>query len=197
MTRRHSGLGLGLAIVRHLTELHGGQVEARSGGMGKGATFVVRLPASEPGADRLREGASPPRREAAPIGLGGLQILVVEDHADSARLIREILEQHGARVSIAATVAEAWKRLTAGGDDVQFIVSDIGMPDGDGYDLIRRYRAHELRHGLKRVPAIALTAFVTPDDRERAYTAGFDAHAAKPIVPDDLVKIVARTAAEH
>ncbi len=194
--RAHGGLGLGLAIVRHLVELHGGTVLASSKGLGQGATFTVNLPlmgirTEPPDPSRpypiLRDGG----RFEAPSALSGLRILVVDDEPDSRELFIAALEGCGAEVIAAASVTEALEALERLRPDV--LVSDIGMPGVDGYDLIRRVRALESGRG-KRLPALALTAYARPEDRARALAAGFDRHAAKPAEPGDLVKTVAAMA---
>ena len=189
-TRRHGGLGLGLAIARQLVELHGGTLRAHSEGEGRGATFTVELPlriARQPaGAPRARprtERPAPPRSPAA--DLSGLKVLAVDDHADARELVRQILEDCGARVTTAGSAAEALALAARGRPDV--LVSDIGMPDGDGCDLLRQLRAL----GGAEIPAIALTAFARPEDRSRVLDAGFRAHIAKPVEPAALIHTVA------
>ena len=190
--RRHEGLGLGLAIVRHLVETHGGTVRAANGLEG-GATFTVELPllAVQPPAD----GAEPGAGGAAPaaVRLDGVDILLVEDHADSRETIALTLESFGATVTAVPAVADALAVLRDRGVDA--LVSDLGMPGADGFDLIRRIRWQEDRSGRGRLPAIALTAYASAEDRERALAAGYDAHVAKPVDADELVAALARLAA--
>jgi CheY-like chemotaxis protein len=193
ITRRHGGLGLGLAIVRHLAELHGGTVRVESAGTGKGATFTVDLPLA---AGRGRHGPAEGPREAA-LGeadgrLLGLRVLVVEDHRDSADLMRTVLERHGARVRVIESLAAALEALAS--LDVDMLLSDIAMPDGTGYELVRRLRAEERTRGLAPIPAVAVTAFAGREDRERAAASGFQHFASKPIEPVELIDTVARAA---
>lgn len=183
ITRAHGGLGLGLSIVRQLVEAHGGSVRADSPGKGHGATFTVTLP--------LQHGAVPePARDgepsAPPARLDGLRVLVVDDERDSREMARTALAGAGAEVAVAADVAEALDRLADRPTDV--VVSDIGMPRRDGYELARELRD---RGG---VPAVAVTAFAGPEDRRRALAAGFQAHLGKPVDPAALVAVVARLA---
>lgn len=193
-TRKHGGLGLGLAITRHLVELHGGAIEARSEGEGHGATFIVRLPIAA-----VRPQWSQPERvttrslePAVPmIDLSGVHVLAVDDDADARELVRESLALAGARVESASTAREAFEKLTREPPDV--LVSDIGMPDEDGYALITKVRALPADAG-GIVPAAALTAYTRGDDRKKVLAAGFTLHLAKPIDPAELVTAVATLA---
>jgi signal transduction histidine kinase len=185
-TRSHGGLGLGLAIVRHLVELHGGTVEAESAGAGQGATFRLRLPVSAPAAAGETAAAG-----GDGVRLDGLRVLLVEDETDARELYQLILEERGATVVATATVEEALRRFTADPPDV--LVSDIGLPVRDGYALIRRVRKLAPAAGGK-VPAVALTAYADPAHHRRALAAGFQVHAAKPVAADELAALVRRLA---
>jgi CheY-like chemotaxis protein/anti-sigma regulatory factor (Ser/Thr protein kinase) len=201
-TRTHSGLGLGLAIVRHLIEMHGGHVRAESEGAGRGATFTLELPirAIGFGAEQevlaYQDGEASDGLDFAP-SLEGISVLVVDDEADARALLRKVLEQCGAQVATASSTAEALAALEQSRPDV--LISDIGMPNEDGYDLIRRVRAAEQEHEAS-LPAVALTAYVGEDDRRRAISAGFHAHVSKPVGLTKLATVVeslARQSREH
>ena len=190
-TRRQGGLGLGLAIVRALVERHGGSVQADSPGPGLGATFTVRLPVLP-----SREAGSVTAVAARPVAAGPtrldyIHVLLVEDDDDARQLLALILEVAGAKVTSTASVREALTVLDTLRPNV--IVSDIGMPDEDGYSLIRQVRAREAGEG-KGISAIALTGYVRPEDAERLLAAGFQTHLRKPVDPDELVVTVAALA---
>ena len=187
LARSHGGLGVGLSIVKHIVDLHGGNVEAKSDGSGKGSTFVVRMPA----VDEERELA--PQRPGATGNLQGVRVLVIEDDEDARMLLRFTLEQSGARVTDVDSAANALAALDRGIPDV--ILCDISMPDEDGYSLIRKVRARAAAAG-GRVPAAAVTAYARPEDVKHALNEGFDIHLAKPLEPDDLVAAVARLASK-
>jgi CheY-like chemotaxis protein len=188
----HGGLGLGLALVHHLVQLHGGTVSAHSAGPGHGARFVVDLPLLTTRVPRpLRTaGAAPPAvASAGRPRLDGVRVLVVDDHGDARDLLTAVLDERGAEVHAVGSVGDALAVLRTTWVDV--LLTDIGLPNASGYDLIRDVRALEREHG-GQLPAIALTAYAGPDDRERALAAGFVSHVTKPFVPDDLVVAVAR-----
>jgi len=191
-TRKAGGLGLGLAIVRHLVEMHGGTVHAASPGEGQGATFTVRLPVrsvqmeTTPGREHPLTEQRNPLRELA--GLAGVHVLAVDDEPDALTLLCDVLEAAGASVTTATSVADAMARLQEVKPDV--IVADIGMPDADGFELIRQIRSSD-DPVVRDTPAAALTAFARSEDRTRALQAGFEMHLAKPVDPGELVASVA------
>jgi CheY-like chemotaxis protein len=193
-TRTHGGLGLGLAIVRHLVELHGGTIAVSNREDGPGAIFTIRLPlpSGELRAESLRTAASifkEVQPEAA--GLQGLQILIVDDETDTLDLISMELAQHGAKVTGVSSAEEALQTLSRQTFDV--LISDIGMPQMDGYELMRQIRKQE--DGKKKpIPAIALTAYARVQDRMRAILAGYSTHVAKPVEANELVTVVASLA---
>jgi signal transduction histidine kinase/PAS domain-containing protein len=189
-TRTHGGLGLGLAIVRHLTELHGGTVEAQSEGRGRGATFIVRLPRriapeGSPARHLVSESTDSPRASGT---LAGLRLLVVDDQRDARDLVAAALALAGADVILAESSEEAVRRLGEGRVDA--LIADIGMPGEDGYDLVRRAKSLAARLG-RTLPSIAVTAYAGETNRQRALDAGFESHFAKPVEPADLVAAVA------
>ena len=194
-TRRHGGLGLGLAIVKQLVSLHGGAVAARSAGLGRGARFVVSLPCGGGIAAAIRDERSDAAREPpvafADVDLHGLRLLVVDDDTDARELIAQVLVECGANVRQAANAAEALSEFERERPDV--LLSDIGMPERDGYELIRDIRGFDAAHG-GNVPAVAITAFARAEDRAQAMLAGYQAHVAKPIRPSELVTTVAALA---
>jgi CheY-like chemotaxis protein len=193
-TRVHGGLGLGLSIVKQLVELHGGTVKARSRGENQGATFVVSLPISAVRCSEVRNpftAAATPMLECDGIDLAGVRVLVVDDDADARELLRRVLAHCRADVITASGANEALEILRTQKMDV--LVSDIGMPEMDGYQLIRQLRRRSTDEGGK-VPAVALTAFARSEDRTKALLAGYHVHIAKPIEPQELVATVASLA---
>jgi signal transduction histidine kinase/CheY-like chemotaxis protein len=193
-TRPHTGLGIGLSISKHLVELHGGTVRASSAGLGKGAEFVVRLPISPLvsttiGIARVPATTPSPGIANLPEDLGDIVALVVDDDADARELLEFMLQRSGMKVRLASSAAEALAMLRDFEPNV--IVSDIGMPDGDGYSLIRDIRTHP-HEGKRNIPAIALTAFARTEDRTRALVEGFNVHMAKPVEPLELIAAVVR-----
>jgi signal transduction histidine kinase len=194
MTRKHGGLGLGLAIVRHLVEMHGGLIEVESAGEGRGATFTVDLPLTaraetSRAADQLDEsGPNEPSAIEPSRALEDVRILLVDDDADTLQMLTIALEHAGGKVRACASAHEA---LTALGEwKADLLVSDIGMPEEDGYALIRKVRALGPELG-GAMPAIALTAFASVTDRSRALSAGFQMHISKPVEPFDLIRVIA------
>ena len=192
-TRRYGGLGLGLSIVKNLVELHGGTVRARSEGQGRGATFSVNLPvavvhrADSPSRTHPETSKAPPA-DIKMVDLTGITVLVVDDQPDARDLVARVLADCNARVLSAGSADEALALVESERPTV--LVSDIGMPDVDGYELLRRVRAlGEARGG--KVPAIALTAFARSEDRTRALRAGFVVHVSKPVEPSELIATVA------
>ncbi|MDB4969941.1 MAG: hypothetical protein JWN44_5630 [Myxococcales bacterium] len=192
-TRGHSGLGLGLTIVRDLVALHGGTVSVSSGGEGKGASFTVSLPlaALQFREVRLDDELAAAFSHATSDELRGLSILIVDDQPDACDLMSTVLQGSGACVAAVGTVAAALAAVESRLPDL--VISDIGLPDEDGYDLIRKLRALPTERGGD-TPVIALTAYAHPDDRRRALRAGFDQHVGKPIEPDALIALVGRAA---
>jgi PAS domain S-box-containing protein len=193
-TRRFGGLGLGLGIVRHLTELHGGNAEALSEGEGKGATFTITIPVASTAASLGPHSPSLPEPAEREVSLTGLRVMLVEDDPDARDLITRILRDRGAAVSPAASAAEALDAFDAVRPAI--LISDIGMPDQDGYSLIARVRQRDADQG-GQVPAVALTALARPDDRRRALSAGFQVHVAKPVEAEELVTVIARLTSDH
>ncbi len=192
ITRTHGGLGLGLSIVRHLIELHGGTAEVASEGEGEGATFTVRLPLrAELAEDPLDSTAVTQSLFSKPDLLTGVRVVVVEDEADTRELLVMALQQCGAEVAAFGSAPEALAELDRAIPDV--LLSDIGMPVQDGYELIHTLRSREPGRG-GNVPAAALTAYARAEDRLRALEAGFQTHLPKPVDPSELISTVARLA---
>jgi signal transduction histidine kinase/integral membrane sensor domain MASE1/ActR/RegA family two-component response regulator len=192
VTRAHRGLGLGLAIVRHLTELHGGTVAAESPGEGLGATFTIKIPlaAMQSAASRDSEQFEETAAGAPRAPLEGVRVLLIEDEPDTRELLSVTLEASGAEVSAVESAQAALNNLNVFKPDV--LLSDIGLPNESGYDLIRKVRA--LSSGMRNVPAVALTAFATAKDRDLALSAGFQVHLAKPVEPEVLIAAIERLA---
>jgi CheY-like chemotaxis protein len=185
-TRPHSGLGLGLSIVKHLVEAHGGTVAAESGGVGRGASFTVRLPTIVVAPPRTADAAQS-GRATTEISLEGLRVLVVDDDEQSRHVLAAHLESAGGEVLCVSAASDALEVLKRGHVDV--LLADIAMPGEDGYSLIRRLRS--LDGEAASVPAAALTAFAREEDRQQAFRAGFQLHLAKPIDAASLVAAVA------
>jgi PAS domain S-box-containing protein len=197
-TRMQGGLGLGLAIVRHLVEVHGGTVRAESEGDGQGARFTVRMPVrqfeDQPAEGSAVNGGGPHLqavKQIEPVSLAGIRVLVVDDEADARELIRVMLGTHGAEVVVVASADEAMAEIAR--DPPDALVSDIGLPAEDGYALIRRVRSQP---ATARLPALALTAYASAADHRRALEAGFQRHVAKPVEPAELAGVLAAMVAE-
>ena len=189
-TRRFGGLGLGLSIVKSLVDFHGGTVSAASDGEGHGATFTIMLPLATPPLVDPAPIAAPSSAATSAIGvsLEGIRVLVVEDEGDAAEYVKRLLEGYGARVVTATSAGEALDAIATMQPDI--LISDIGLPEIDGYGLLERVRGMEAT-GLASIPAIALTAFARSEDRTRALLAGYQAHLTKPIESNELVATVA------
>jgi CheY-like chemotaxis protein len=187
-TRRYGGLGIGLSVVRGLVELHGGRVRAESDGEGQGAAFIFRLPAADAptaaapaGAGDTREAVSPGRARRRASRRDAPRVLLVDDSLDTLAVVGRMLEAAGYAVTTAASPAEALERV--GRETFGCVITDIGMPETDGFWLLERLRADE---ATARLPVVALTGYVSPFDRESILAAGFRAHLAKPIEPRAL-----------
>ena len=196
-TRRQTGLGLGMAITKHLVELHGGSIRAESPGAGQGATFILRLPVMivhhaervpEVGTERQLSPGEVPPPPAEPARLDGIHVLIVDDERDARELLTFILTQSGAQVTAAENVADALDKLRLVKPDM--LLSDIEMANEDGYSLIRKVRSAE-EAGGQGIPAIALTAHARPADRLRALSEGYQMHISKPVEPAELVLAIA------
>ena len=202
--RQYGGLGLGLAIVKHLVEMHGGQVAVHSAGAGRGAEFILSFPihaVEPPGTEAILQAANtlPEPAAAAAQGSGvqrlrGLRLLVVDDEADVRTVLESLLTAEGARVMTAASAAEAMQRLRFQRMDI--VISDIGMPDTDGYELARRIRTLRDRESATpaAVPLIAFTAFSRKEDEQRALDSGFDTHVGKPVDLEKLIAVLSTSA---
>jgi CheY-like chemotaxis protein len=179
-TRRHGGLGLGLAIVRHIVELHGGKVSVHSEGTGKGSTFAVKLPIPALQHEERHKTQAPAIRS-----LNGIRVMLVEDDNDTREVLAAALDSYGASVIEAASAAEALRLLVTESPDI--LVTDIGMPEMDGYELLSKIQSE---YRQRDIPAIALTAFASPEDRQKSLRAGFRAHISKPISTEELVATI-------
>jgi CheY-like chemotaxis protein/two-component sensor histidine kinase len=184
-TRRHGGLGLGLSIARHIVEMHGGSITAHSDGIGHGAVFTVTLPRAGGALTPLPD----TRQDPEMVALDGVRVLVVDDEADARELLARLLAERGCDVSMAGSAEEALAEIAE--RPYELLLTDIGMPGMDGYELLRRVRAD----GQSLPRAIAVTAFARPQDRARALAAGFDGHLAKPLNPTQLLQMVAQIVA--
>jgi CheY-like chemotaxis protein len=207
--RRYGGLGLGLSLVKHLVELHGGTITAASEGAGRGATFTVTLPRRHP------EFIAPPPPAVAPreartegavtlgaaLSLEGVSVLVVDDQEEARVILTQALGEYGARVTAVSSGAEALALLSdpPGGKRPDALILDIAMPNEDGYTVLKKVRALEARQGAAadRIPAVALTAHGRSEDRLRALQAGFQMHIAKPVEPAELAVVIASLTARR
>jgi CheY-like chemotaxis protein len=190
-TRHHGGLGLGLAIARHLVEIHGGTIRAQSRGEDEGATFTITLPLLESALKNGESAAANKRAAATPQLLSGLNVLLVDDDSDTLNLMATALKRRQANVTAVSSAGEAIEAIREKRPDV--LISDIAMPDEDGYGLIERVRS--LENGeAQGIPAVAITAYAKDEDRARALSSGFQIYVAKPIELAELVSVVARAA---
>lgn len=192
-TRHHGGLGLGLAIARHLVEIHGGTITAESPGEGRGSKFTIKLPVIEAGVKA--GGLGEPREKGAvavaPQLLSGVNVLLVDDDSDTLKLMTTALTRRHATVTAVSSAGEAIKAIRQQRPDV--LVSDIAMPDEDGYGLIEKIRLLETNEA-ESIPAVAITAYAKEEDREKALSSGFQIYLAKPVELTELISVVARAA---
>jgi CheY-like chemotaxis protein len=191
ITRRHGGLGIGLTIVKNIVEAHGGSVKAASPGEGEGATFTVLLPLPDRTNAPVQRAATTDAGKVAPLHHGlldGVRVLIVDDEVDARDLVRRLLENHKASAALAGSAEEALRQIEQHRPDV--LLSDIGMPGTDGYDLIRSVRQLPPERG-GQTPAAAFTALAGAADREKALRAGYQSHIAKPVNAVELLTVVA------
>jgi CheY-like chemotaxis protein len=191
VTRQSGGLGLGLALVREIVSLHGGTVSAYSAGVGRGARFVASFPIRQPWRSTEMQGAGDGESGSSRPSLGGLSILVVDDEPDARTIVAETLKLEGASVTVTDSALSAFEKLQEAGAHFDIIVTDIGMPEVDGYSLVRRLRG--LQAG-RQMLAIAVTGYASTRDVEAAMDAGFDLHVPKPVDFNTFVPMVRRLA---
>ena len=185
-TRKHGGLGVGLTIVKYLVELHGGTISAESGGLGKGSTFSVALPIPALTSRTTNRGKE--RSDHDNPVLKDKRVLIVEDETDTREMLAHALKQRGAKPIVADSAKQAFRLLEKQGCDL--VISDIGMPEVDGYTFMRKMRS--MRSPARKLPAIALTAYAGEEDRKLAMQAGFDAHIPKPVTLTELVRVIGK-----
>jgi signal transduction histidine kinase len=191
ITRHSGGLGLGLALVREIVSLHGGSVSASSGGVGRGARFVARFPLRQPWRSAETQGTGDCESGSGHASLGGLSILVVDDEPDARTIVAETLKLEGANVTVTDSALSAFEKLQEAGAHFDIIVTDIGMPEVDGYSLVRQLRASQ---SGRQMLAIAVTGYASTRDVEAAMDAGFDLHVPKPVDFNTFVPMVRRLA---
>lgn len=190
ITRSHGGLGLGLSLVNTVVQLHGGMLRVSSGGEGQGTTATVLLPRPIRPPEPAAQSQPQPQLQLPPSPLAGRRMLVVDDEADLRDLLAEVFEEQGVQVQTAGSAEEGLGAWNVQKYDI--VICDIGMPNEDGYSLVRKMRESEHAEGRRHTPIIALTAFSRPEDQARAYDVGFDVHLAKPIAVDELLQVVER-----
>jgi len=189
LTRKHGGMGLGLAIARHIMDLHGGSVVAESAGPGHGATFIVTLPRLADAPRAARSEPSDAQSDVADNRLLGIHVLAVDDDPNALGMLASMLELGGAKVSTAQSAGDALDALRRK-PDIAVLLSDIGMPDRDGYDLVESLR-RDFPDRAENITAVAITGYARDEDHARALRAGFDAHLAKPFGMDELLDAIA------
>lgn len=183
-TRKTGGLGLGLSIVRHIVEMHGGTVIAHSEGAGRGTTITIQMPIPA-----VRHAAGAASATSEPASLEGVKVMIVEDEEDTREMLEHALQSYGASVIVAASAAEALQQIAGNQPDI--LLSDIELPNMDGYQLLAKIRS-EMPENVREIPAVALTAFANAEDKEKSRRAGYQEHISKPIAVPDLISVLAR-----